>query len=241
MTADKVENQYRDGTYLSRNPEWDRLDCTWKAELVRHVFDKFKLELKSVCEVGCGTGDILVNLKQYYPQYDYFGYDISPQAERFWNDHIHTGIHFHCGDFISIDTQYYDCILIIDVIEHIANPFHFLDAIKGRAKYFVFHFPLDLSAASVLREKPLLNSRFKVGHIHYFTKELALAILRDAGFNIMHYQYTNAYLKGPGRSLKTRIAALPRRLICTFGIDFGVRLLGGETLIVLAEVPRNVL
>jgi SAM-dependent methyltransferase len=239
MTVNKIENRYRDGKYLAHNPQWDRQDCLWKAKLIRHVLNEFTFELKSICEVGCGSGDILVYLKQYYPQHEFSGYDISPQAKHLWDDHINTGIHFHCADFLALNKQFFDCILLIDVIEHIANPFHFLEAIKERAKYFVFHFPLDLSAASVLREKPLLNSRLKVGHIHFFTKGLALAILRDAGFHIVHHRYTNAYLKMPGRSLKTRIAALPRRLICLFNKDFGVRLLGGETLIVLAEVSRN--
>lgn len=239
MTANKVENQYRDGKYLAHNPDWDRQDCLWKANLVKNVLDEFKLEPKSVCEVGCGSGDILVYLKQFYPQHEFSGYDISPQAEQFWDEHIDTGIHFHCGDFLVLNKQFFECILLIDVIEHLSDPSHFLEEIKERAKYFVFHFPLDLSAATVLREKPLLNSRLKVGHIHYFTKGLALAILCDAGFHIMHYRYTNAYLKGPGRSLKTRIAALLRRLVNLIDKDFCVRLLGGETLVVLAEAARS--
>jgi len=235
MMVNNVEKRYRDGTYLTNNPDWDRQDCLWKAKLVKNVLEEFKIEPKSVCEVGCGTGDVLVHLKQFYPHYEFTGYDISPQAAEFWNEHKAAGIHFHCGDFIELNKQYYDCILLIDVIEHLSNPFKFLDAIQERANYFVFHFPLDLSASTVLREKPLLNARLKVGHIHYFTKGLALAVLRDAGFNIMHYRYTNAYLKGPGRSLKTRIAALPRRLVYFIDKDFGVRLLGGETLVVLAK------
>lgn len=239
MIANNVERRYRDGTYLAHNTAWDRQDCLWKAKLVKNVLDEFRIEPKSACEVGCGTGDVLVHLKQFYPHYEFTGYDISPQAEQFWDKHRGEGIHFHCGDFLVLNKQYYDCILLIDVIEHLSNPFNFLDAIQESAKYFVFHFPLDLSASTILREKPLLNARLKVGHIHYFTKGLALAILRDAGFSILHYRYTNAYLKGPGRSLKTRIAALPRRLIYLADKDFGVRLLGGETLVVLAEAASS--
>ena len=239
MIVNNVENQYRDGTYLAHNPDWDRQDCLWKAKLVKNILDKFKIEPKSVCEVGCGTGEVLVHLKQFYSQCEFSGYDISPQVEQFWDEHKVAGIHFQCVDFLALNEEFFDCILLIDVIEHLSNPFHFLEAIQERAKYFVFHFPLDLSAFTVLREKPLLNSRLKVGHIHYFTKGLALAILRDAGFHIMHYRYTNAYLKGPGRNLITRIAAFPRCLINIINKDFGVRLLGGETLLVLAAAVKN--
>ena len=230
-----VEKQYLDGTYLDNNPEWDRQDCLWKAKLVKNVLDEFKIEPRSVCEVGCGTGDLLVHLKHFYPHYEFTGYDVSPQVKRFWDEHKAEGIYFRCGDFLILNQQHYDCILLIDVIEHLSNPFNFLDTIQENAKYFIFHFPLDLSASTVLREKPLLNARQKVGHVHYFTKGLVLALLREAGFNIMHYRYTNAFLNSPHRNLRTRLAALPRRLLYFLHKDFGIRLLGGETLIVLAK------
>lgn len=238
--ANKVENQYLDGTYLANNPSWDRQDCRWKAKLVKQILDEFKVEPKTICDVGCGSGDVLACLKQFNPDREFTGYDISPQAEQFWEEHRVFGIDFHCGDFLIHNEQFFDCILLLDVIEHLPNPFIFLESIQKRAKYFVFHFPLDLSAFTVLREKPLINSRSKVGHIHYFTKGLALAILRDAGFHVVHSRYTNAYLGGGARAaLKTRIAALPRLLACSVNKDFGVRLLGGETLIVLAEVANS--
>lgn len=239
MTVNHIEKRYHDGSYLANNPDWDRQDCLWKSNLVKHVLNEFKINLKSVCEIGCGTGDVLVHLKKSYPDCEYTGYDISPQAKQFWNEHKADGIRFYCGDFQELNTQYYDCILLLDVIEHLSDPFHFLDAIQKKAKYFVFHFPLDLSASTVLREKTLLNARTKVGHIHYFTKGLALALLKDANFNILHCQYTKAYWKGQDRGLKTRIAGLPRYLINRIDKDFGVRLLGGETLIVLAEAADS--
>lgn len=237
--ASIIENQYQDGTYLAHNPDWDRQDCLWKARLIKNILDKFKIEPKSVCDVGCGSGDLLVYLKQFYSQCEYTGYDISPQVKQFWDEHKVEGIHFQCVNFLSLKEQFFDCILLIDVIEHLSNPFHFLESIQDRAKYFIFHVPLDLSAYTVMREKPLLNSRLKVGHLHYFTKSLALSILSDAGFDIMHYQYTRAYLKGPNRNLKTRIAALPRILLNMINKDFGVRMLGGETLLILAAAAKN--
>jgi SAM-dependent methyltransferase len=239
MARIKVEDQYFSGEYLAHNPDWHRQDCFWKASLVKDVLEEFKLEANSLCEIGCGTGDISVYLKKFYPQSEFSGYDISPQAERFWDRHIDTGVRFYCGDFLTLNKEVFDCILLIDIIEHLSNPFQFLEGVVNRAKYFIIHFPLDLNSLSVLLEKPLLASRSRAGHIHYFTKGLALAILRDTGFRIVHCRYTNATSNGPGRNLKTRMAALPRRLVSFLDKDFGVRLLGGETLIVLADTPRN--
>jgi hypothetical protein len=103
----------------------------------------------------------------------------------------------------------------------------------------VFHFPLDLSAASVLRETPLLLARRKTGHIHYYTKGLALALLADCGYRVIEARYTGAALEAPRRALRSRIAALARRLAYAIDRDWGARLLGGETLLVLAQAEER--
>jgi len=124
----------------------------------------------------------------------------------------------------------------LDVFEHVPNPFDFLSQLQGRADYYVFHIPLDLNAISVIREAPLLYVREKVGHIHYYTKGLALALLEECGYQIMDWSYTGASFNAPQRALKTRLAQIPRHLVYAINKDMGVRLLGGETLMVLAKL-----
>jgi hypothetical protein len=239
MKTDTTARRYQDGSYLAHNPDWDRSDSLWKALLVKAILKESKLSPLRICEVGCGAGEILVHLRKSFPDAILTGFDISTDASRFWKNHEGQGIQYYCADFLTLNQEQYDCILLLDVIEHLTNPFAFLEAIRVRAKFFVFHFPLDLSASSVLRESPLLTQRKTVGHIHYFTKELALALLRESGLDVMHWRYTNASLSGPSRTLKTRLASLPRRLAYAINKDLGVRLLGGETLMVLAKVAGS--
>jgi len=79
-------------------------------------------------------------------------------------------------------------------------------------KNFIFHIPLDLSASSVLRKKPLINTRRKVGHLHFYTKDLAIETLIDSGYKVIEWGYTGASLNMPNRSFKTRLARFPRGL-----------------------------
>lgn len=146
-----------------------------------------------------------------------------------------AGIEFTLGDFFEQSRRPYELLLVLDVIEHLANPFDFLSRLGGYAQGYIFHFPLDLSALSVLREKPLFHVRNKVGHLHYYTKGLALALLEECGYEIRDWFYTGAAFSAPQRRWLTRLASLPRRLAYAVGKDFGVRLLGGETLMVLAK------
>jgi hypothetical protein len=232
---DVVVRRYQDGTYLAQNPTWDRADSFWKAELVRDILLECNIAPLNLCEVGCGAGDVLVYLSAMFPHATVTGFDISQDAATFWAHHRERNITFCCADFLTVEERSYDCLLLLDVVEHLANPVQFLTSIRERAKSFVFHIPLDLSAVSVLRGTPLLRQRRTVGHIHYFTKDLALELLRETGFNIIRWRYTDAWRTGPTKHGLTRYAAIPRGVFNIFSKDFGARLLGGQTLIALAQ------
>jgi len=231
-----IESRYYDGTYLAENPDWDRKDAVWKAAKVTSILSDNGIEPASICEVGCGSGDVLAHLQKAMPSTNFTGFDISPQAAQFWKEHnVGERLRFQLGDFHQTNRITYDVLLMLDVFEHVRDPFSFLENTRRHATHFIFHVPLDLSASTVVRGNPLIDARKKVGHLHYYTKDLALATLCDTGYEVLDWRYTGASLNSPNRSLKTRFSALPRRLAYAVDKDFGVRLLGGETLLVLAK------
>lgn len=230
------KNKYISNDYLIQNPTWDREDSPWKAQQVISLMRKNGLTPSMIAEVGCGAGGVLAELRLVYPGAALFGYDIAPDASRFWSQYNSLNIHFTVGDFLKLDNQHFDVLLLLDVIEHVPDPFDFLSRLHGRATYYIFHIPLDLSVLSVLREQPLLHVRSKVGHIHYFTKGLAISMLEETGYTILDWYYTGAAYTTPQGSWKTRLAAFPRYLVSAVCRDAGVRLFGGETLMVLAQV-----
>lgn len=230
----KTEKRYLDGTYLENDPSWHCEDALWKANLVAGLLKNHQIRPSSICEVGCGTGDILRCLFTSFPLTSLFGYDISPQLSKFWVESP-GGVTFVLGNFHEMNTINYDLLLMLDVFEHVRDPFTFLEESRSHAKKFIFHIPLDLSALGVARKSPLLNARRRVGHLNYYTKDLALETLIDCGYKIIDWHYTDASLNSPKRTLKTRLASVPRKLFYWLNKDAGVRLLGGESLLVLAE------
>lgn len=236
----KPFESYESGDYLANNPTWDEEDSAWKAGQVLNALHRNNITPKSIVEVGCGAGGILASLQEALPQVKYSGYEIAPDASRFWNKHSGKGISFFVIDFLKTQTPKFDVLLMLDVIEHVPNPFEFLAALRERADYFVFHIPLDLSAVSVARESPLLLVRQKVGHIHYFTKGLALALIGESGYEVVDWSYTGASFSAPQASWKAKLARLPRRLAYAINRDWGVRLFGGDTLMVVAKVKQNI-
>ena len=236
--AMKIENRYLDGTYLSSNPDWDCSDSLWKAKLVEHILEIAQIDVNSFVEVGCGSGYVLLQLSKVFSNALFTGYDVSPQLQSFWESEAFLkskNVIFKLSDFHSTCRDYFDVLLMLDVFEHVRDPFTFLEESRKFARFFIFHIPLDLSAQSVLRLTPLIDVRNKVGHLNSYTKELALQTLKDCGYTIIMSEYSGDILPLPLSGLSTRCAALPRKVLSFFNKDFSVRLLGGETLVVLAK------
>lgn len=236
---DPTLDRYLNGDYAQKNPDWDSADACWKAGKLHQLLLDHKCRPLSIVEIGCGSGAILAELRRFFPQASLAGFDIAPEAARFWGEATSLGIRFELADYLELEESIPDLVLVLDVLEHLGNPWEFLARLRHRSKLVAIHFPLDLSAASVLRETPLLQVREKVGHLHYFTRGLALSLLEESGFEIVEARYTGAALDAPQRSFKTRVAGWVRRLAYAVDRDLGARLLGGETLMVLAR-PRSV-
>jgi hypothetical protein len=233
----KIESRYLDGSYLLNNPNWDSDDAPWKAQLVFNLLHQNQIQPSSICEIGCGSGGILKKLHVLYPNIQLTGFDISPQAAKFWEEIALTckGLRFNLADFHSSNLEHHNVILMLDVFEHVRDPYSFLEETKRHADYFVFHIPLDLSAISVIRSVPLIAARRNVGHLHSFTRELALETLKDCGYQVVMWSYTGAYKLSKNSSFINRIIFVIRYLTGFISKELSVRIFGGETLIVLAR------
>ena len=99
----------------------------------------------------------------------------------------------------------------------------------------MFHIPLDLSVQGLLRGKGLMYARKTVGHLHYFCRDTALATLADCGYEVVDWNYTHGAETLPNQKLRTRMFNLPRSLLRTIDEDFGVRVMGGASMMVLAR------
>jgi SAM-dependent methyltransferase len=228
-------SRYLDGTQLAAAPDWYESDAAWKADRVRDMMRQHGMEPASICDVGCGTGGVLDHLSRTLPPTTKLvGYEMSPQAVALapaarkqritfvseWSDEFEGG---------------FDLMLVLDVFEHVDDYLGFLRTIRRRAGSFIFHIPLDVSVQTVLRGSPFTRARESLGHLHYFSRDTALATLHDTGYATVDEELTQ-----PGIDLwggKSRLARLPRKLAFRLNPRLAARVMGGFSLLVLAR-PR---
>jgi SAM-dependent methyltransferase len=224
---------YQDGRYLAQNPTWGEEDSPVKAKWIKKILEQNTVTPAAITDVGCGSGQVIVELSRHYPECKFFGYEISRDAFTICSKKAAENITFLNRDFVS-DDHTTEVLLIIDVFEHVDDYIGFLRSIKDKARFKIFHIPLDISVQTVFRASPIRRVREKVGHLHYFTKETALATLGYAGYDINDYFYTAGSIEVPS-SFRQRIMRVPRMACFSIHRDLTVRVLGGYSLLVLCQ------
>ncbi len=233
-----MQDIYNDQTYLANNPTWHEEDAPFKAARIWRLLQRNAMAPGTICEVGCGSGEILVQLAAHLPAARLTGFDISQDALALarpkQTDRLHFALHDLAQQPVAVR---YDLLLVIDVIEHLPNYFQFLDGVARAATHTIFHIPLDLSLWSLLREPMLIESKNRVGHIHNFTEDFILSILGDHGFRVIDKIYTEPRYKH--HSPKEKITQLLRAALYRVSPRLCSKLLGGYSLLVLAENPTR--
>jgi hypothetical protein len=224
---------YSDGKYIECNQTWHAEDSLWKAQQITRLLQRNGLSLASVCEVGCGAGGILYQLSLTMPRTRFVGYERSPQAMALCRARNAPDVDFRAGDIFD-SADFFDCLLCIDVFEHVEDYMGFLRKLRGKAKYKVFHIPLDVSLFSILHSS-MMRARSSVGHLHYFTRETALATLTDCGYRVVDGFFTAPFNGLPTRTLRARLASLPRRALFALSPSLAATTLGACSYIALAE------
>jgi SAM-dependent methyltransferase len=226
---------YTDGTYLEKNPEWHVDEAPFKVSQIMRMFDKRRLHPKTIAEVGCGSGEVLRLLQEKMDvSCQFWGYDISPQALEMCRSRANDRLQVKLADISREEHAFFEMMLVLDVIEHVEDFFGFLRGIRPKSALKIFHFPLDLSVQAVLRRRGLMKRRELYGHIHYFTKETALAALTESGYELVDYFYTPRCIELAKATIQ-KIAKWPRAICFSLNQDLTVRILGGYSLLVLAR------
>ena len=119
-------NIYKDGTYLENHPTWHQEDSAWKAKQILKILRKNSITPSTLCEIGCGAGEILNCLSNEYGQAIFSGYEISPQAFAICKNKEKKNLHFFHENLLDREDRAFDVLMAIDVFEYVDYYFGFL-------------------------------------------------------------------------------------------------------------------
>src|ERR1700761_6629272 len=111
-----MKEMYETDDYGEKNPSWHEEDAPWKAGHIEEMIKRNRLSVEKICEVGCGTGQILLTLEKAFPAAALSGYEISSQAFRRATLKETPNTKFYLRDLLSEDNLHFDLVLAIDVM-----------------------------------------------------------------------------------------------------------------------------
>ena len=243
---------YTSGEYLKNNPLWHADESPWKAKYVLRILAKNRITPKTICDVGCGAGEVLRLVQEGMgPEARFLGYEISPQAFQLCQRQANERLQFRRADIRQEEGAHFDLIMLMDVLEHMEDYFSFLREIQPNSEFKVIHIPLDISVRTVCCGS-LMKFRAAYGHVHYFTKDIALQMLKDAGYEVIDYLYTWQYNslrfvwsvnRSNPRQLAQKLAGflvrqilnVPSQILFAIHKDLAARVMGQWRLLVLAK------
>ncbi len=86
---------YTSGEYLEKNPTWHVEESPWKAKQILRMMKQNSISPRTICEVGCGAGEVLKQLQERMdPACSFWGYEISPQAFELCKPRANEKLHF---------------------------------------------------------------------------------------------------------------------------------------------------
>jgi SAM-dependent methyltransferase len=231
--TESLPSIYKDGTYLEKTGgTWHVEHSSFKARWIARMLSRHPdTPLGSVCEIGCGAGAILHELQEILPKSVVFtGYEISPQAHALSNEFANERCRFILGDAFS-DSELFDLVLVIDVVEHVEDCFTFLRSAKRKGRFKLYHIPLDIHVSSLIRGTNMWDT---FGHLHVFTIETALKALEYSGHRVIDWLLSDGAIEVP-KYARTHLLNILRRPFGMISPKLAARLFGGYSLLVFAE------
>jgi len=220
---------------LLRNRHWVEEDSPWKAEKIFQILENNAVNPKSICEIGCGEGSVLVNLAHFFNQdVKFIGYETIKEDFNICKQKEENNIQFYHADLLKVDA-YYDVVMAINVFTHVRDYLGFLSRLRQKGEFKVFYIPLQITLYTVLRSRYIQKKEFMRSHLHHFNKDTALGTLKGTGYQIIDYFYVSRYLDNPILNIKDIFYNLPRKLLSSLNENLAAKILGGFWLMVLTK------
>lgn len=229
----KNDNIYSDGTYIASNPSLHAEDSEFKMSYVAQLLEKVDWNRTriNILDIGGGAGILGKFVCEWFIKR---GYTVSVHAldlsremlevQKKNNPYLEK---ISAGEITLLGEEFFDLILMIDVIEHIEKCDQFAYNLNKIAKFIVYNIPTEINMFDSLRNVVMRKRYYSIqteslGHIHFFSVKTAVAFAKrhhDVKFAIFA-EYALYVLFSPYREYLVQRKRLIRRIELIVSVIF---------------------
>lgn len=176
--------------------DYDNGCAVRKVETVlRHVPSIASLGIRTAIDFGCGRGQALRHFSERMQLERAYGFDFSAEAIEYASRVFGSReVQFQRLSTLDIDASVdaikravpggVDCILLLDLLEHVANCKHLVARLGELAKYFVIKLPVEANILDnyIFRNKVYPSTTHYNGHLREFNANSVFYFVRELGF-----------------------------------------------------------
>jgi len=162
-------------------------------KVLEDIFGNYLYNPKEWLDIGCGYGEFILAVKQYFPNVLIKGTE--PNINKIKSARKKR-LDVSFIDLLSHDKQY-NVVSMLNVYSHIPNPFNFIELIKKRLKpggYII----IQTGDSADLRPEDHWRPFYLPDHLSFASEKIIVGILEKLGFDIItikKYQFSKLSFK----------------------------------------------
>lgn len=225
IDVERTRNLYNSKAYSENTDNWEDGTAHVRA---RALYDAIKDaglldSVKSLLDVGCGSGGVLAELAKLESLNDVKleGMDIADEAISISNKlaeskGVAKRVNYRLGGISDLSSkEHWTVISLLHVLEHCPDMKEMLECCFKHSDYVYINVPIEFTPLYAIRGGIPKKQYLKYGHLHFFDEEFFLEWLKQNDFILLSKTYSYDF-RTARNTLKSKVMRVLRELSLKF-------------------------